>query len=130
MLACLVRLLHLYIVCFMIVVPFQDAVNLMILHVVSGLSILTHWWANDNTCFLSLVESRLRGIRESKGFIHSIVAPVYELNQRQSCLLSYGVLLALMIISVYRIVTSEKWSEAWKRYEKEGVKAFLIMLKK
>lgn len=126
----LVQLVHLYIVLFMLIVPFQDQTNLHVLHVFSGLSILTHWLANDNTCFLSLVEAQLRGIDKSKGFVHSLVAPVYELNATQSTMLAYIVLFSMMGISLYRIFTSKKWEQAKREYKEKGWCSFLVLLKK
>lgn len=129
MLIHLIQLVHLLGILFMVVIPFQDQVNLLILHVSASLSILTHWMANDNTCFLSLVEAKLRGIPKDHGFIHSLVAPIYEMNKRQTTILTYIVLFCLTAVSLYKIYYSQRLRDVLELYRKtKQFKVFLLLL--
>lgn len=125
----LVQLVHLMGILFMITIPFQNEVNLLVLHVSASMSIFTHWFANDNTCFLSLVEAKLRGIPKDHGFIHSLVAPIYDMNKKQTTMMTYVILLCLMGLSLYKIATSKRFEETCALYAKtKELKSFLLLL--
>ena len=129
MLVHFVQLVHLLAVLFMVTTPFQDDISLLVLHVTSALSIFTHWVANNNICFLSLVEAKMRKIPISKGFIHSLVAPVYDMNAQQTNIFTYFVLFCLMSISLYKIFVSDRWSNAVKMFkETKQFSSFLLLL--
>lgn len=53
-------------------------VLLEILYLVSCVSLLSHWYWNDDTCILTMLEARLRGQKVNEGFIYSIISPVYK----------------------------------------------------
>lgn len=129
MLVQFVQLIHLLGILFILMIPFQNMINLLVLHVSASLSILTHWYVNDNTCFLSVVEAKLRGIPKDHGFIHSLVAPIYDMNKSHTTMLSYIVLLCLMFLSIYKIYISKRMEEALELYSKrKDIRAFLLLL--
>ncbi len=129
MLVQFVQFMHLLGILFIVAVPFQDEVNWLVVHVSACLSIFTHWLANDNTCFMSLVEAKLRGIPKDHSFIHSMVAPIYDMNKEQTCYLTYFLLFCLMSISLYKIFTSDRWKECVSLYSKtRQFKSFLLLL--
>lgn len=126
----LVQLVHFIGIIWMIIIPFQDEVNLLVVHVSASLSILIHWLANDNTCFLSMVEAKIRGIPKNSGFIHSLIAPIYDMNKIQINCFAYAALFLLAIISIYKIVTSQRWKNMLKLYSKTNkISSFLLLLK-
>lgn len=125
-----VQFVHLLGILFMIIIPFQDEVNLLVLHVSASMSILTHWYANDNTCFLSLVEAKLRGIPKDHSFIHSLVAPIYDMNAKETNCFIYFLLFCLVSLSIYKILKSERWQESLNLYSKtKQLSSFLLLLK-
>lgn len=103
-LANVVRALHMLLITFVVIVPFLYFTNaeliqgplklwpLLILHFTVCVSLLVHWKFNDDTCFLTVVESSLRGIPMKNSFMHSIVSPIYKIqNETMKQVSSYGV---------------------------------------
>ncbi len=130
MLLFLVQFMHLLVVIFMITIPFQNQINLLLIHLSAGMSIFIHWFANNNTCFLSLVEAKLRGINIDHGFIHSIVAPIYDINKEQTNNIVNILLFSLMSISLYKVLTSDRLKEAFELYKKtKQLSSFIILFR-
>ena len=77
-----VRLIHVALVLFMIIVPFQStpSLYLLIIHVFFGTMMLLHWLMSSDGCILTVIESKLRGIPASASFVHSIVSPIYNIS--------------------------------------------------
>jgi hypothetical protein len=122
LLANFIRLIHIIIVLFMIIVPLLQILELSILHFTFGISILVHWYCSNNICSLTLLEAKLRGIEIGKGFIYQIIAPVYDFlkwemiseNNLRSGI--YVILITLMLISLYTIINGVKSGELYKYY--------------
>ena len=129
MLVQFVQFVHLLGILFIVIMPFTHEINWLVVHVSACMSIFTHWMANDNTCFMSLVEAKLRGIPKDHSFIHSMVAPIYDMNKKQTCTLTYIILFLLMSLSLYKIFTSQRWKDAKQLYSKtKQLKSFLLLL--
>ncbi len=104
-----IRILHLCLVVFVIITPFIcDFTPLLLLHSVVCASLLFHWLVQSDMCFLSLLESKFRGIERDKSFIHEIVAPVYNFSNRdEASRFTNTTTFILMFISLYRIDFTE-----------------------
>lgn len=109
-LANLIRTLHFLLIAFVVVVPFlyvwpnESLVvklwPLLILHFTVCVSLLVHWKFNDDTCFLTVVESSLRGIPMKNSFMHSIVSPIYKIqNDTIKQVSSYGVPMLMAFVA-------------------------------
>lgn len=85
LLANVVRLIHVSIVVFIIVVPFIKTRNwmLFVLHSVAVVTLMAHWYLDEDTCFLTFLESALRGIPVQESFMYSIVSPVYKISDEE-----------------------------------------------
>lgn len=121
LLANLIRSLHFILIAFVIVVPIlyllptgnEGGVGvgvggilnmklwpLLILHFTVCISLLVHWKFNDDTCFLTVVESSLRGIPMRNSFMHSIVSPIYKIqNDTVKNISSMGVPLLMLVVA-------------------------------
>lgn len=109
-LANFIRLFHIGVVLFMLLIPFIGSIPLLILHITFGISILVHWIGNNNMCSLTLIESKLRGIEIKDGFIHQFIAPVYNIPKFLSQKLLYIILIILIVISIIKVSKSKQWS--------------------
>lgn len=82
----IVRVSHLLIVLFVILIPFQSFDNkltnlcLAFFHFLFVILLLIHWWYSSDICSLTLLESKITGNHIGDGFIHSIIAPFYNLD--------------------------------------------------
>jgi predicted neutral ceramidase superfamily lipid hydrolase len=110
LLANFIRMFHIGVILFMVLVPFIGSVPFIILHITFGISILVHWLGNNNMCSLTLLESKLRGIKMSDGFIHQFIAPVYSIPKFLSQKLLYIILIVLIIISILKVGKSKQWT--------------------
>lgn len=78
MLADLVFLLHLCFVLFVLVGPFIENDQVLLLHAIVVPSLLLHWATNQDICALTLLESHLRGVKMSETFLDRLVGHVYR----------------------------------------------------
>lgn len=98
----IIRTLHLAVVLFVALTPFilylrwdkfnaETASLLLVLHVASCIVLMLHWFLANDDCFLTLVERHLRGVDTGESFIHSVVSPVYRIQDdtiRKICWIS------------------------------------------
>ena len=102
MLLYIIRLIHILFVAFMILVPFFGNKYLLRFHFILVPFLFIHWILNDNTCALTLLESKLTGVNTSDTFIGRIVEPVYDISSRNI----YVITLALYFVTCYRVYTN------------------------
>lgn len=79
----IVRLLHLALIAFVVCVPFITEGahwGIYAIHCMTVITLLVHWWTNESTCCLTLLESMLRGIPTERSFMHSLVNPIYRID--------------------------------------------------
>jgi hypothetical protein len=77
----LIWLLHIVFVIFFVVAPFTNCKPLLLLHAMTGVLLFTHWYLNNDDCFLTLVECKLRGIQyheRQESFFWNLVNPIYK----------------------------------------------------
>ena len=80
-LAGLVRLFHMFVVCFILFIPFMKVPWLVnLLHTVSVMSLLLHWYLDQDVCVLTILESALSGVRLSESFMYKLVSPIYRIR--------------------------------------------------
>ena len=116
LLANLISLFHTIVVLFMLIAPFTGKPALMILHIVFGLSLLVHWWANNNICSLTYLEAQLRGLDHTESFTHKFIGPVYDICKTDWSTICYILTIALMMISMYNLYHSPIVKAAFECY--------------
>ena len=79
--ALLVRAIHLGFIAWMIYAPFSGIDEFLVLHVILVPFLMLHWLTSSSGCFLTLLEKKMRGLdTDDESFIHSIVAPIYVID--------------------------------------------------
>ena len=77
-------LLHILLVLWVIVTPFTNNEPMLVLHLLMIPFLWMHWLLNDDTCALTLIEQKLRGLDPSecaeKSFFFNLVSPVYKIQ--------------------------------------------------
>jgi len=107
MLANCVWFFHLTIILVILILPFTSSPALLLMHSVFSFSLLTHWYFNNNTCSLTLIESALRGIPTTKSFSHQFISPIYDMSNSDWSNICYVVVISLMSISLYKFLKSD-----------------------
>jgi hypothetical protein len=108
-----VRLLHILLVLFVLFGSASNSYGILTLHVAVCISLLVHWVANSDTCSLTLLESKLRGVNTQETFMHSIVSPVYKIESSTLSRLSYFATILVLVISLRKLYMSEEFTTAF-----------------
>ena len=103
-----IKILHVLIVLFIIGAPFTNDPRLLIIHVASCISLITHWYLNNDTCCLTLVESYLSGKKKKETFMGRLISPVYTMDESTTSKVTYYSTIALMVVSLYKLSRMEK----------------------
>lgn len=104
LLAALVWVLHVLFVAFMVWAPFSDSESALALHFLGTPFLWLHWLLNDDTCALSLLEKRLRGVSDRNSFFHNLVSPVYKIRDEHVRVLAWGASVGLWFVSASRVM--------------------------
>ena len=111
----LVRIIHVLIVVAALVVPFVNDDTLLSAYVFLIPFLWAHWLMNDDSCALTALECRLRGLEsDGESFIYSVVSPVYKIQDDQVKTMAWGVSLVLWCVAVYRVRQRGSLGKAWK----------------
>lgn len=125
-LANVINLFHIIVILFVILIPFSKVPMLLLLHIVFSLSLLVHWYNNNNQCSLTLFESKLRGLDVTESFTYKFIAPLYDVSKTEWSKICYSFTIVLMIISMYKLYNSKRLQVAFrcfseKRKEEEWI---------
>lgn len=103
----LIWLLHIVFVIFFVVAPFTNCKPLLLLHAMTGVLLFTHWYLNNDDCFLTLVECKLRGIsynERQESFFWNLVNPIYKFESDKDMRRAvWMVSIGLWLITVFKI---------------------------
>lgn len=106
-LANIIKALHVFVILFMVIAPFTGKPYLWILHIVFGLSLLVHWSLKNDMCCLTLLECHVRGIETKETFIHSLVSPIYTIDDGILSIIVYRSTILLMMLSLYKLSSNQ-----------------------
>ena len=96
--------LHVSLILFVTVIPFtRQNWPILTLHLATVTSLIAHWTAGQDACFLTLVESVMRGIHPDESFVHQIVSPVYKIKDEEMKTLVWWVTPLLGSITLQRL---------------------------
>ena len=107
-LANMINLFHIIVILFVLFIPFSNVPMLLLLHIVFSMSLLVHWYNNNNQCSLTLLESKLRGLDVTESFTYKFIAPLYDVSKTDWSKICYSFTIVLMIVSIYRLYNSKR----------------------
>lgn len=111
-LAAIIRLLHLAFVVWFVVAPFTNVPEMLVLHAIVAPFLWLHWILNQDGCFLTLVEKKLRGVEDDKSFFHNLLSPIYLLSDLKDSDIRFGVMMAsvlLWLVTVHKLSTHPEY---------------------
>lgn len=97
-----IRVLHILFIAWMVWAPFSGNEDMLVFHAMISPFLMLHWVLNDSGCILTQLEKRVRGLKQdSQSFIHSIVAPIYVIddNTLKPCVFMTTIVLWLITLS-------------------------------
>lgn len=136
-LANIIKLFHILVILFIIIIPFIKIPILLFLHIIFVLCILCHWYLNSNICFLSILEAQLRGTNRYNTYTHQFIAPIYDMSffkkdskesinlyqvENDMNILIWSITILLMMISIYKLYYSKKIKDNIEYYKKKYIK--------
>lgn len=108
-----INLIHLIFVLFIVIVPFTNSNYLLLLHSIISPFMMLHWYLNDNTCALTLMEKFIRRkvngdrpVNQEDCFTCRVIDPIYEFTNRYAShsTIAYGIVTFLWIISLFKLI--------------------------
>jgi hypothetical protein len=76
-----IAFLHLLFIVFVTTTPFiTDSPFLLLYYCFILFFVMVHWYLNDDTCVLTLLESRLRGKKNTDTFMGRLLKPIYNVS--------------------------------------------------
>ena len=83
--------LHILIIIFITITPFASSNPLVLIYYCYILFfIMLHWCTNNDSCVLTLIESKLRGKRSNETFMGKLIKPVYNVSSKELHYLALG----------------------------------------
>lgn len=103
---------------FMLFVPFSGVPAFLVLHIVTSINLLIHWYKKSDKCTISYYEAKLFNKEEKDTFMHQLVAPVYLTNSK----ILMVIVLILMCISIYNLYLNKyKFKVAYENCSKPTI---------
>lgn len=96
--------LHLLFLLWVVVTPFTNNEPMLVLHLMVMPFLWFHWWLNDDTCALTLMEQHLRGVQQEDSFFHSLVSPVYKIRDSDMRTVSWIASIVLWLITLSKVM--------------------------
>jgi hypothetical protein len=82
--ATLISLVHFLVIAWNFYAPFSSIPLFRVSYVVFAPFLMLHWVLNDDTCALTALECKLRGLEDcGESFVHKIVSPIYKITDAQ-----------------------------------------------
>jgi hypothetical protein len=110
---------HVLVILIVLILPFTNIPALLLLHSVFSASLLTHWYHNSDLCSLTLMESKLRGIKVTDSFSHQFISPLYNISQKSWSKVCYILVIILSSISFYKFLKSDTLKECVECFRKD-----------
>ena len=105
-----ITLCHFLTICFVVLVPFLNNAYLLTLHAICVPFIILHWILNNNTCILTIIETKIKEqmygkVDENECFTCRLINPIYDVTQNYAEFsdIIYIISITLWIITVVKL---------------------------
>lgn len=99
-----VRTLHILFIAWMVYAPFSKNETMLVFHAIVSPFLMLHWILSDDGCILTHIEKHIRGLEHtSQSFIHSIVAPIYVIDDTTLKPIVFATTIGLWMITLRQV---------------------------
>ena len=113
-LATIVCVVHLAFLAFATLAPFSSDPAVLALYVLTIPFLWVHWACNDDTCALTLLERKLRGLEgNDESFVHRIVSPVYKIRDEHASQVAWVASVGLWLVAFARARRLRVWAHVF-----------------
>jgi hypothetical protein len=121
----IVNILHKIFILFMLVAWMSDDIYHIILYAMTLLTLKIHWYANDDTCALTILEQTITGVKKKESFMNQIVSPVYKIKDKTMKNISHYFVNFMFIVISYKLLINREAPALFNAIKKgEIVKIF------
>jgi hypothetical protein len=113
-----INILHKSFILFMLVAWMSNDIYQIILYAFTLLSLKTHWYTNDDTCALTLLEQQITGVEKKESFINQIVSPVYKIKDETTRQISHYFVNMMSIVILYKLFSHPESPGLWNALKK------------
>lgn len=106
-----VSMIHLILIILIISFPFSNTPMFLFFHIIFIPFIIFHWLVNNDTCVLTLIEKKLRGINdekdlEKKCYTQQILSPIFKFanNYKEFSRFTYASVIILWSLSLSKLL--------------------------
>jgi hypothetical protein len=121
-LANIVYLSHLLLILFIIYGPFTSNPLILLLHIVSCICLLFHWYMNSDLCSLNILEAKLRNIKISQTITYQFIKPVYNISELKWNKFIWLITIIVLLLSLY------KFYKFYKLKGKQNIFTYLYLV--
>ena len=105
----IIWVLHMLLIVWLVYTPlFSTMEPMLVLHLFMVPFIAFHWILHDDTCALTLIEQKLRGLDpmecKDKSFFFNLVSPVYKIENETVSKVAWVAAVLLWLITVHRVM--------------------------
>jgi len=115
-----IAILHLLFIVFVTTTPFVTENTFILLYYCFILFfVMVHWYLNNDTCVLTIIESKLRGKRDTETFMGKLIKPIYNISSKE-----------IHYIAILLFIFALAKSQIWKKETYDMIyRAFYIKYK-
>lgn len=100
--AFLIAILHIVLIIFVLFGPWVPNKHILMLYIMVIPFIHMHWITHNDTCALTLMECKLRGVHPTESFFHRLVSPVYKFQEAEENIFVWLVTFMLWLVAIYK----------------------------
>lgn len=104
----IIWLIHVLVVILMVLVPLFGNKKYVSMYILIVPFLFFHWATNDDTCFLTILERKLRNVEKKDAFLQKLISPIYLLPNDDVGKLSKLIVLFLYYYCLYTIGAIKK----------------------
>lgn len=101
-----IRMIHIGFIMWMVWVPFTNNDSMLMMHAIISPFLMLHWILNNDGCALTVMEKHLRNLdHDHESFIHSIVSPIYKIDDATLRPLVFSLTLGLWFVTLHKVIS-------------------------
>lgn len=99
-----IRVLHILFIIYILIGLFIGNDKMyIILYITTIISLKIHWYANDDTCALTIIEQIITNKYKDETFVHRIISPIYKIENDKLNILSKIITDIYLIMAIVKL---------------------------
>lgn len=99
-----ISLVHKGFIMYMLVGWISGDIYANLFYMMCIVSLKVHWYANDDTCALTIMEQMVTGVKKEESFINQIVSPIYKISDKDTRRITKIVTDILLLVIIIKII--------------------------